>query len=143
MTGRFGSVISSSPIVTEPAVMFIILGSIMLFLSILGLIGTLREIRIFLFVYAVIISLVLLAELGMVGYLVYSFTQNRDTFNSEIGSSLSVYIERYRDDSDLRALLDLVQTGLGCCGINDPSDWDDNRYVFKLFNDISTKDILY
>ena len=127
--GAYSSSLSVSNIVTQPAIMFIVLGLVLVIIGIIGIIGTLRELRIFLWIYIAIVGLILLLEVALIGYLVWNFTQNKEEFNIQVKTAFTPHIEMYREDDDLRALVDLLQEGLECCGINLYSDWENNRLV--------------
>ena len=130
--GAYSSTLSVSNIVTQPAIMLIVLGSVLVIIGIIGVIGTLRELRIFLWVYVAIVGLILLLEIALVGYLVWNFTQNKEELNKQVETAFTPHIEKYREDADLRALVDLLQEGLECCGINSYTDWENNRSVLML-----------
>lgn len=125
--GAYSSTLTVSNIITQPAIMFIILGLLLVVIGIIGVIGTLREVRIFLWVYIAIVGLILLLEIALVCYLVWNFTQNKEQFNEQVQTAFTPHIEMYREDDDLRALVDLLQEGLECCGINAYADWESNR----------------
>ncbi|KAI6652642.1 hypothetical protein LOD99_4427 [Oopsacas minuta] len=127
-TSAFSSQISLSSIITQPAIMFIVLGSLLVIIGIMGVVGTLREVRFILWIYAAIVGIILTLEIALVAYLVYSFTQNKEQLQAQAETAFTPLIENYRDDNDLRALIDLLQNGLSCCGINSFHDWENNRY---------------
>ena len=107
--------------------MFIVLGSFLVVIGLIGVVGTLREIRLLLWIYVGIVGLILGLEIALVGYLAYSFTQNKDEFRGQVDIAFRPLIEKYRDDDDLRALVDLLQEGLACCGVNSYNIWENNR----------------
>ena len=125
--GAFSSELSVTSIITQPAIMFIVLGSFLVVIGLIGVVGTLREIRVLLWIYVGIVGLILGLEIALVGYLAYSFTQNKDEFRGQVDIAFRPLIEKYRDDDDLRALVDLLQEGLACCGVNSYNIWENNR----------------
>ena len=114
-------------IITQPAIIIIVLGALLVIIGCIGAVGTLREIRVLLWVYIGIVAIILLLEIAVIGYLVYSFTQNKDEFNAQVSMAFTPFIENYRDDDDLRALVDLLQEGLSCCGVISYQVWENNR----------------
>ena len=107
--------------------MFIVLGALLVVIGLIGVLGTLREIRVLLLVYAGIVGIILMLEIALVGYLAYSFTQNKEEFRDQVNIAFKPFIENYRDDDDFRALVDLFQQGLVCCGVISYQIWEDNR----------------
>ena len=120
-TERFSNVSSS---ISDPAIGIIILGVILMIFGFFGSIGSLRELRIILIIYILVVGFFLLIEIAFIVVIFLARTFVTDQANTAI----LFFIEEYRENSDLRAAIDLVQTYLACCGSTSYQDWDINRY---------------
>ena len=120
-TVRFSDISSA---ISDPAVAIIIFGIILIFFGFFGAIGSLREIRIFLIIYVIIVGLFLLLEIVFVIVIFLS----RSLVAEQANNAIQFLIQEYRENSDLRAAVDLVQNSLACCGGLSFQDWDLNRY---------------
>lgn len=110
---------------TDPAVLFILVGVIMLVLGFFGCLGALREnvclLRIFMW------SLIVLFVLQVIGaILAFVF---KDKLKEKAKDKVEEMMEKYRDDADLANLIDFIQEQFDCCGGDKPTDWGKlNRY---------------
>ena len=120
-TERFSDISST---ITDPAVGVIILGLVLMVFGFFGAIGSLREIRIFLTIYIIVVGLFLLVEIAFIVVLFLA----RNLVTDQANTAILFFIEEYRENSDLRAAIDLVQSYLSCCGSTSYQDWDINRY---------------
>ena len=120
-TERFSDI---STTVSDPAVGIIILGLILVIFGFFGAFGSLREIRIFLIIYIIVVGLFLLIEIAFIAVLFLA----RNLVTDQANTAILFFIEEYRENSDLRAAIDLVQTSLACCGSTSYQDWNLNRY---------------
>ena len=120
-TERFSDISSA---ISDPAVAIIIFGIILIFFGFFGAIGSLREIRIFLIIYIIIVGLFLLLEIVFVVVIFLS----RSLVTEQANNAIRFLIQEYRENSDLRAAVDLVQISLACCGSSSFQDWELNRY---------------
>ncbi|XP_027193832.1 tetraspanin-33-like [Dermatophagoides pteronyssinus] len=105
----------------------IVFGSIVFIMSFTGCIGALRENLFLLRLYSLILLLMFIAEtiLSAVAILFPNSFLNlvKEAFSNEP-------IIKYRDDSNLQNIIDLVQTEFQCCGVSDKGykDWSKNIY---------------
>lgn len=108
----------------DPAVLFILVGVIMFLVGFFGCLGALREnvMMLRLFMWSLVI-LILLQIIGAILAFVF-----RDELEDKARENLDDAIVKYRDDDDLRNLIDFIQEEFCCCGANDPKDWTKNRY---------------
>ncbi|CAI8006342.1 Tetraspanin-15 [Geodia barretti] len=75
--------------------------------------------------YTGILSVLVLLEIAVV---VYVYLQ-RDSALSAFRTTLREGIEQYYDDPDKASIVDQLQSQLiGCCGVEDPNDWQANPY---------------
>lgn len=114
-----------SDFLTNPSIIIIVLGSFLFIIGFCGCLGALLEIFFLLVIYAVLLSIVLLGQIGLV---IYVFVQQDQAFGA-FESLVRNAIARYFDDANLRNIIDLIQAQLlNCCGINGPNDWQSNPY---------------
>ncbi|XP_072164745.1 tetraspanin-5-like [Diadema setosum] len=108
----------------DPMYGFIIIGGIIFLLAFLGCIGSLRENTCLLKFYVLLLILIFLAEIT-IGVLAYVY---QDKFVQVIDSWVERTLVNYFDDPDSQFLMDNMQEGLECCGIDSPNDWQLNIY---------------
>uniref|UniRef100_A0A672GD62 Tetraspanin n=1 Tax=Salarias fasciatus TaxID=181472 RepID=A0A672GD62_SALFA len=96
----------------DPAVILIVVGVVMFFITFCGCIGALRE------------NIRLLKTFFCVNSPVPSLPQTRDA----LGKFVKKAIVHYRDDLDLQNLMDYIQKEFECCGWNNYTDWSWNLY---------------
>ncbi|KAF0041409.1 hypothetical protein F2P81_007307 [Scophthalmus maximus] len=96
----------------DPAVILIVAGVVMFFITFCGCIGALRE----------NIRLLKTLAIAILGFF-YS-DQTRDA----LGKFVKKAIVHYRDDLDLQNLMDYIQKEFKCCGWNNYTDWSWNLY---------------
>lgn len=112
-------------VLTNPAIALIIIGGVLFIVGFCGCFGALLEVFFLLIIYIIILSIILLAEIGLV---VYVFVQQDEAF-SAFEMLLETYIVNYYNDINLRNIVDLIQGQLfQCCGITSPNDWQANAY---------------
>ncbi|KAM4597156.1 tetraspanin-15 [Fundulus diaphanus] len=107
-----------------PSITLILLGILMSFVSLMGVLGTLRDHMTLLkvFKYALVVCLIL--EL-MGGILALAFrNQTKELVNKNIRKGMV----NYYDDLDFKNILDFVQKEFKCCGAGDFKDWEVNMY---------------
>ena len=76
-------------------------------------------------IYAGAIVLMVVLEIALILFIFLGKERVKELANDAIIK----LIENYRTFSDLRVIVDLVQTSLACCGGYDSiSDWDNNLY---------------
>ncbi|KAM6962297.1 tetraspanin-33 isoform 2-T2 [Tautogolabrus adspersus] len=96
----------------DPAMMLMVIGVLMFFLTFCGCVGSLRE------------NICLLQTLtaGILGFI---FSDKARTRVTEI---INKAIVHYRDDIDLQNIIDFGQKEFGCCGAVTYTDWSQNMY---------------
>ncbi|KAI8777621.1 tetraspanin-33 [Biomphalaria glabrata] len=118
----------------DPACILCLAGCIILAVAFFGCGGALRESRLFLKIYYIILSLLLLLEILLVIFIfVFYFV---DGAFAKIGlypeEAFSDAVKKYRDDPDMQGFIDNIQDLLSCCGAsNDDNgylDWNKNSY---------------
>lgn len=109
---------------SDPAFVFIIVGGIMFILGFTGCIGALRENICLLKFFSISLGVILFLQI-LLGILVFVF---KGEFDELVRDKLRGTVENYRDNPDLRSLIDKVQRDFECCGVNDYHDWNDNIY---------------
>ncbi|KAI5623873.1 tetraspanin 33b isoform X1, partial [Silurus asotus] len=115
----------------DPAIILIVVGVVMFFITYCGCIGALRENIPLLKAFSFSLTLLFLIQLiiAIMGFF-YS-DQTRDA----LGRFVKKAIVHYRDDLDLQNLMDYIQqearlqiSDLECCGWNNYTDWSWNIY---------------
>ncbi|XP_034251367.1 tetraspanin-5 isoform X4 [Thrips palmi] len=112
-------------IALDPAFVLILVGTLTFIIGFTGCVGALRENTCLLLGYAIILALLLLAEMT-VGILGFVF---KDWIKAQATGGFQAFIVHYREDPDQQNLIDWIQEDwLQCCGIEGPKDWDRNNY---------------
>uniref|UniRef100_A0A8D0GIU3 Tetraspanin n=1 Tax=Sphenodon punctatus TaxID=8508 RepID=A0A8D0GIU3_SPHPU len=107
-----------------PAIILILLGIVMFFVSFVGVLASLRDNLCLLQAFMYILGICLLIELvGGVMALIFK-NQTIDFLNNNIGRG----IQNYYDDLDFKNIMDFVQNEFKCCGGKDFKDWEKNQY---------------
>ncbi|XP_041791474.1 tetraspanin-33 [Chelmon rostratus] len=108
----------------DPALLLIIVGSVMFLITFLGCFGALRNATCLLKMFLGILATVLLLQIaaGVVGYL---FT---DLVMERTGKLMMKAIVLYREDQDLENAIDFIQKKFQCCGVDSYKDWSSNVY---------------
>uniref|UniRef100_A0A3Q3KPE0 Tetraspanin n=1 Tax=Monopterus albus TaxID=43700 RepID=A0A3Q3KPE0_MONAL len=109
----------------DPAVILIVVGVVMFFITFCGCIGALREnIRLLkTFSFSLTLVFLILLAIAVLGFF-YSDQQTRGA----LGKFVKKAIVHYRDDLDLQNLMDYIQKEIKCCGWNKYTDWSWNLY---------------
>lgn len=116
----------------DPACDMCLAGAFIFVLAFFGCTGALRENTVFLKIFYYWLTLFLLLEVGVavLFFLTYYLQNVRDALFPE--DSFNKAIVTYRDDRDMRDLIDSIQKSLGCCGLSDSDkgyeDWNRNEY---------------
>ncbi|XP_029355981.1 tetraspanin-33 [Echeneis naucrates] len=108
----------------DPALLLIVVGSVMFLVSFLGCFGALRNTTCLLKMFLGILVVVLLLQIsaGVVGYLFTDMVMERTE------KLMMKAIVRYREDQDLENAIDFVQKKFQCCGVQSYKDWSRNVY---------------
>ncbi|KAM4692258.1 tetraspanin-10, partial [Rhinophrynus dorsalis] len=109
---------------SDPMFLFIMVGLTVSVLSVSGCVGFIRENICLLKVFSAGISVLIIIQLLSVIFAL-SF---RDHIQNSVRSSMVVALTRYQDDSDLRFIMDEIQLGMECCGIQSYQDWALSQY---------------
>uniref|UniRef100_A0A8C5DUE2 Tetraspanin-33 n=1 Tax=Gouania willdenowi TaxID=441366 RepID=A0A8C5DUE2_GOUWI len=108
----------------DPAVILIVVGVVMFFITFCGCIGALRENIRLLKTFSFSLTLVFLTQLAIAILGFFYSDQTRDA----LGKFVKKAIVHYRDDLDLQNLMDYIQSEFKCCGWNNYTDWSWNLY---------------
>uniref|UniRef100_G1MZH5 Tetraspanin n=1 Tax=Meleagris gallopavo TaxID=9103 RepID=G1MZH5_MELGA len=107
-----------------PAIILIVLGIIMFFVSFVGVLASLRDNLCLLQAFMYILGLCLMIELaGAVVALIF-----RNQTIKFLNDNIRRGIENYYDDLDFKNIMDSVQKRFKCCGGEDYTDWSKNAY---------------
>ncbi|XP_061471708.1 LOW QUALITY PROTEIN: tetraspanin-10 [Rhineura floridana] len=109
---------------SDPMLFFVLVGLVASIMSLLGCTGTLFENTCLLKLFTGgIITFVILEALG--GIVLFSL---RHQIKASLQNSLMVAVLRYQDDPDLQFIMDEIQMGLQCCGVESYLNWKTNLY---------------
>ncbi|KAH0629349.1 hypothetical protein JD844_011361 [Phrynosoma platyrhinos] len=109
---------------SDPMLFFVLVGLAVSTMSLLGCTGALFENTCLLKLFSGgIITFVILETIG--GITLFSL---RNQIKASLQNSLMVAVLRYQDDPDLQFIMDEIQTGLQCCGVESYLDWKTNLY---------------
>ena len=109
------------PLVVAPILM-IVVGCIVFVIAFFGCCGAIKENTCLLTTYAVILLIILIAQIA-VG--VYAFIQTKDSNFSEqdMVKAFNKLQNAYVDDPVVKDAVNLIQIELKCCGALKPEDW--------------------
>lgn len=109
---------------TDPGVILATLGCFIFFISSFGVLGSLRENICLLKVYKYFLVATLAFGLicGLIGFAFWPEAKKM------IDHNLTVAVEKYNTNPDLRNMIDRIQRELECCGSLSIDDWDSNPY---------------
>ncbi|CAI5765750.1 tetraspanintetraspanin-10 [Podarcis lilfordi] len=109
---------------SDPMLFFVLAGLVASTISLLGCLGALFENTCLLKLFTGgIMMFVILETLG--GIVFFSL---RRQIKTSLQESLTVAVLRYQDDPDLKFIMDEIQMGLQCCGVESYLDWKTNLY---------------
>lgn len=108
----------------DPAVMLMVVGVLMFFITFCGCVGSLRENICLLQTFCIFLTIIFLLQLAA-GVLGFIFS---DKAQSKVSEMINKAITHYRDDIDLQNLIDFGQREYGCCGAVSYTDWSKNMY---------------
>ncbi|XP_078082186.1 tetraspanin-10 [Mustelus asterias] len=109
---------------TDPMLAFVVLGLVVGTMSFSGCVGALRENQCLLKFFTAGILTLATAEI-MGGILVYVLS---DRIEEYLQNGMILGVKRYQDDPDLRFIMNEIQQGLKCCGVESYQDWQLNLY---------------
>ncbi|KTG43034.1 hypothetical protein cypCar_00023045 [Cyprinus carpio] len=109
-----------------PAVVLILLGLVMFTVSVMGMVGSLRDNKTLLHMFLCVLCVLLaLQALALIIALIFEKTTIK-LFQKTIREG----IKHYYDDLDFKNILDYVQEKFSCCGGDEYKDWEVNQYHF-------------
>ncbi|KAJ8379299.1 hypothetical protein SKAU_G00000770 [Synaphobranchus kaupii] len=109
-----------------PAVVLILLGLVMFTVSVVGMVGSLRDNKTLLHMFLCVLCVLLaLQALGLIVALIFE-KKTIALFQNSIREG----IKHYYDDLDFKNILDFVQEKFTCCGGDEYKDWRVNQYHF-------------
>ncbi|XP_016130341.1 tetraspanin-33 [Sinocyclocheilus grahami] len=108
----------------DPALLLMIVGILMFFITFCGCVGSLRENICLLQTFCIILTIIFLLQL-VAGVLGFVFS---DKARGKVTEMVDNAIEHYRDDIDLQNLIDYGQKQFNCCGGISYMDWSQNMY---------------
>lgn len=103
----------------SPATFIIIIGVIMLFVSLFGCIGALKESTCLVNIFAIILSLVLVLEISA-AIAAYSL---RAKVSDMLDTKLRETLPSYYSNPEVTDGFDFIQSRLNCCGVDSYLDW--------------------
>ncbi|KAL1023203.1 hypothetical protein UPYG_G00037620 [Umbra pygmaea] len=109
---------------TDPALLLIIVGSLMFIITFFGCFGALRNATCLLKTFLGILVAIFILQIvtAVLGYLFTDMVMERTE------KFMQNAIVRYREDLDLENVIDFVQKKFQCCGVHTYNDWSDNVY---------------
>ncbi|XP_005923500.1 tetraspanin-33 [Haplochromis burtoni] len=108
----------------DPALLLIVVGSVMFLITFLGCFGALRNTICLLKMFVGLLVAILLLQIAA-AFVGYFFT---DTVIERTERLMMKAIERYREDQDLENAIDFIQKKFQCCGVESYKNWSRNAY---------------
>ncbi|XP_031674403.1 tetraspanin-33-like isoform X2 [Oncorhynchus kisutch] len=108
----------------DPAILLLIVGVLMFFITFCGCVGSLRENICLLQTFCIFLTIIFLLQLAT-GVLGFVFS---DKARNKVSEIINNAIVHYRDDIDLQNLIDFGQKEFSCCGGVTYTDWSQNMY---------------
>lgn len=104
---------------TAPAIVLIVVGSIIFIIAFLGCCGAAKESHCMLISYAVLLCCIFIVEVVIASL---AFVYRKDAEDLILKSLDDMYTQ-YPNDPNIREIVDSMQTNMQCCGENGPLDW--------------------
>uniref|UniRef100_A0A3Q4HHW5 Tetraspanin n=1 Tax=Neolamprologus brichardi TaxID=32507 RepID=A0A3Q4HHW5_NEOBR len=108
----------------DPALLLIVVGSVMFLITFLGCFGALRNTICLLKTFVGLLVAILLLQIAA-AFVGYFFT---DTVMERTERLMMKAIEQYREDQDLENAIDFIQKKFQCCGVESYKNWSRNVY---------------
>ncbi|XP_071750845.1 tetraspanin-33 [Centroberyx gerrardi] len=108
----------------DPALLLIVVGSVMFMITFLGCCGALRNAACLLKTFLGILVAILLLQIAA-AVLSFLFT---DKVMERTEKLMKKAVVRYREDQDLENVIDFIQKKFQCCGVQSYQDWSQNVY---------------
>ncbi|KAI8043782.1 tetraspanin-6 [Drosophila gunungcola] len=107
---------------TSPPVLLVAIGTILIAVATLGAYGAVKESVMVINLYGVCLFLVFILEVSAAIAAFMMQSQVREMLVRTMHQAL----EQYDHDPKVKAGVDFMQTGLECCGVDQPEDWKEN-----------------
>ncbi|XP_042200458.1 tetraspanin-15-like [Callorhinchus milii] len=107
-----------------PAVVLLLLGSLIFSVAFVGMVGALRDNKRLLRVFQWILFTVLCLQLTFIVVFVLCRNKVLGIFKANVQEG----IRHYYDDLDFKNILDKIQVKFACCGGDEYMDWEANQY---------------
>ncbi|XP_075063296.1 tetraspanin-33-like isoform X2 [Mixophyes fleayi] len=108
----------------DPAILLIVVGTLMFAINFLGCMGALRDLDLMLKIFASMLVLVMILQFvaAVLGFMFSGRVIEKAT------AVMSRAIIHYREDLDLQNFIDYIQKKFECCGVDNYKDWSLNVY---------------
>ncbi|XP_077950383.1 leukocyte antigen CD37 [Gasterosteus aculeatus] len=113
-----------------------LIGLVVLAVSIVGIVGAIKEVRVLLLVYMGLLIALVLGQL----FIALLLLINRNTIEQSLDQTVDQIIVSYRGHNRTDTLMDRIQRYGSCCGRNGPSDWRLNSFLQSL--NLTNRDLL-
>ncbi|KAG7208534.1 hypothetical protein KM043_014752 [Ampulex compressa] len=113
-----------------PSVTLIVVGTIIFVIAFFGCCGAIRESHCMTVTFASLMLTILIVQVAVAIFCFVVF-KNTDTNSIDIRSAYSDTFKDYWTDGGDREVIDVVQSGLQCCGIDSAADFDNNGSNFN------------
>ncbi|XP_067226680.1 CD63 antigen [Chanodichthys erythropterus] len=122
---------------TGSPVVVIIVGVIIFFIAFFGCCGAWKENQCMVTMFAVLLSLIVITEIGaaITGYIY------REKVSDLLNERFKVMIAGYNKTEEDRTALDSLQKQLKCCGANSSNDWENFSSTHKSVPDSCCKNV--
>ncbi|XP_012542660.1 23 kDa integral membrane protein [Monomorium pharaonis] len=107
---------------TVPSITLIVIGSIIFIIAFLGCCGAIRESHCMVVTFACLLLTILIIQVAIAIY-VFVAAGNVGEINFEKEYRKNVF-DRYNDGQEQKDLVNTIQEGLQCCGVNSPNDFE-------------------
>uniref|UniRef100_A0A8D0HP02 Tetraspanin n=1 Tax=Sphenodon punctatus TaxID=8508 RepID=A0A8D0HP02_SPHPU len=114
-----------------PAVIIICVAVVMFIIGLVGCCGTIRESRVGLGIFLVIILMIFIAE---VAAFVLGFIY-KEKVKSDVQGTMQTVFQKYDGKSSETHIVDYLQQQLQCCGVSNYSDWTATQWFNSTGND--------
>lgn len=136
--GNFNAIIAAyhitqalgNPAMQWIGTILIIIGSFTTCLAAFGCLGAACQNRVFLYAYAVILSLIILLEFAAV---IVSLQYRNDLWVSYDSGFEEIFLQAYRNNqTDMIEIIEELESKFQCCGVNGSSDYTKHGYKIPL-----------
>jgi len=108
-----------------PPILMMVIGCVVFLIAFMGCCGTLRESKCMMVTYAAFLLILLIAQVALVVLLATKRDEALNFFNEEMKQSL----QKYNSDTEVKEVWDVMQSNLGCCGVEGPNDWSSGSLI--------------